>query len=66
MREIGPQVGLAAAPVDERARQIEAGVVGESMSASIEAKGDCGAPARPRGGGKVEQPARVRIDRRRP
>jgi hypothetical protein len=27
MRKIGPQVGLAAPPVDQRTRQIEAGVV---------------------------------------
>jgi len=59
--EIGPQVALAAAPADERARQIGPCVVriDEGEHRREWRLGRAGAPC---GGGKVEQPARVRIN----
>ncbi len=61
MRKIGPQVGLAAAPVDQRTRQIEAGVV-RIDEREHRSEGRLRGAGAARGGGEVEQPARVRMD----
>lgn len=61
VREIGPEVRLAAAFLDERARKIEASVVGVG---EVEHRGEGrgGGSISARRSGEVEEPARLHVD----